>query len=71
MSNAAEDAGAKAKHWFDRAIFPISAGAVVAEIGHVRVAVLKLGTQLGSWAGAVGAVVAVVIFALQTMPRKQ
>ena len=68
QGNAVEDAGA-AKRWFNRALFPVSAGAVAAEIGYVLVTVFSLERHLGIWAGIVGVVAAFMI--QQMTPRKQ
>ena len=69
QSDAVEDAGTRAQRWFNRALFPVSAGAVAAEIGYVLVTFFSLERHLGIWAGIVGGGAA---FMFQQMtPRKQ
>lgn len=64
------DVGAKAKHWLNLAIFPVSAGAVGAEVVTVATMVVSVehAKTAGVWAGIVCAAAAL---AFQIGTRKR
>jgi uncharacterized membrane protein YebE (DUF533 family) len=64
------DAGTKAKRWLNGALFPVSAGAVVAEIATLLAVFLNFSTasHIGGWAGASAAIIAL---GFQAYPRNR
>jgi membrane protein implicated in regulation of membrane protease activity len=66
-----QDSPTGARRWFSRAIFPVSAGAVGAEIGYMLAAVFSLHGQLGTWAGVLGLSIAIGVQILERRRRSQ
>ena len=54
------DAGTNVKRWLNRALFPVSAGAVTTEIVAVAAVSLDMERHIGIWAGLIAAAMALL-----------